>query len=272
MEQEQVIFVRRIMKLFVSTYHLPKEGHTEKEYEDAALTEVEKGKDIVRFNFAIADGATEGMFSKEWANLLVAEYKSYQKHLDFNGFINNICSYWEQFKVKDIINKRGKPIQWYEEPGLAAGAFASFLGFTLHRGMDKQKGSWEAFAVGDSCLVQVRDEEIFVSFPLTHSSDFNSRPFLISSNNQKNLNISPHIIETGEWKKYDKFFLMTDAIAAWFLKEYENGNKPWKILKSYKSKKEVKEKTKKFKKLIDESRQQKTMRNDDVTVIRIDIM
>jgi hypothetical protein len=34
----------------------------------------------------------------------------------------------------------------------------------------------------------------------------------------------------GKWRAGDRFYLMTDALAQWFLARHEAGQKPWQVI------------------------------------------
>jgi hypothetical protein len=72
---------------------------------------------------------------------------------------------------------------------------------------------------------------------------------------------------SGSWGCEDLFFLMTDALACWFLKEREQGNKPWHILRDLDTQGQAS-----FKQFVSDLRTQQQMKNDDVTLVRIDIL
>jgi len=54
--------------------------------------------------------------------------------------------------------------------------------------------------------------------------------------------------------------LMTDALAAWFLKRHEAGEKPWKALGDLRNNQD-------FSEFIEKQRTTASMRNDDVTLV-----
>ena len=158
-----------------------------------------------------------------------------------------------------------KPIQWYEEPGLDAGAFATMLGLCID---EANGGTWEAIAIGDSCLFQIRNRELLVRFPMDASGDFDNFPRLLSSLPQKNNEID-NIIRGigGRWRIHDRFYLATDALAQWFLREFEKGNEPWENLDEMGSQR----KSESSEGWIVELRKQKLIRNDDVALLRINL-
>jgi hypothetical protein len=89
---------------------------------------------------------------------------------------------------------------------------------------------------------------------------------LISSNKDLARGLSGHVNFASsdlEWK--DVFYLMTDAISCWFLKQVEMGQAPWELLDP------VLEGKDSIDNLLDQLRQDKEIRNDDVTVMRIQV-
>jgi hypothetical protein len=156
---------------------------------------------------------------------------------------------------------------WYAEEKVRSGAFSTILGLTL-RDTDRSggTGSWDAFAVGDSCLAHVRNDEILKTFPLSRAAEFNNSPFLLGSNSDSNREIEPHIqTVNGRWEREDKFYLMTDALATWFFREVEDSRTPWHILR------DLDTEGLSFRTWIEDLRNTRDIRNDDVTLYRIEI-
>ncbi len=60
---------------------------------------------------------------------------------------------------------------------------------------------------------------------------------------------------------------MTDALACWFFRESEQGNKPWLVLRNLDTQGSVS-----FEKFVTDLRSAGLMKNDDVTLLRIDII
>ena len=118
-------------------------------------------------------------------------------------------------------------------------------------------------AIGDSCLFQVRGDELLLAFPLTASTAFDTRPALLSSDAASNARLQERVATaTGSWRSADRFYLMTDALAAWFLREHEAGGRPWHHL-------EVLTQDMTFATWVDSLRQSGALRNDDVTLLRL---
>src|SRR6202035_1577371 len=111
---------------------------------------------------AIADGASESMLAGRWARRLVEVFgtnKSARTRSAFLGAYRAAVGGWDD-EVAEYTKDREKrsfPIQWYEEPGLAKGAHATILTAEFRDGRRGRLPAWNATALGDSCLFQVRD-------------------------------------------------------------------------------------------------------------------
>ena len=93
------------------------------------------------------------------------------------------------------------------------GSFATLLGFQLCGW-----SGWYAVAVGDSCLFQERAGELRTAFPLSEPEDFGHRPPLIPSLPGSHRGWARGIrVTTGSTAPGDVFWLMSDAIACWYL-------------------------------------------------------
>jgi len=239
-----------------------KAGNPEHEYEDSFWPRrVVLGERRSELSVAVADGATESSFSAVWATQLVRAY--------CRGILNSD-------NVRDSLLKKQrawarfvkrKPLPWYAEEKVRKGAFSTILGFSMRDGdRTKTSGLWDAFAVGDTCLVQIRGETLLTSFPLSTADAFTNSPFLLGSNPEANIDVESQTkAQTGTWQSGDKFYLMTDALAAWFFREVENNQAPWLALRDLDSDELP------FRLWLDDLRDTHQMRNDDVTLYRIDV-
>ncbi len=61
---------------------------------------------------------------------------------------------------------------------------------------------------------------------------------------------------------------MTDALAAWFLAQAEQGERPWSIIRDLDTCDQANE----FADVVSDLRTSRLLRNDDVTLIRIDVL
>jgi hypothetical protein len=245
------------MHISLRTFWLPKRGNTSEEYEDAFWPLEPVNLDSERFRFAIADGATESSFAGSWARLLVRAYcRDQLSEKKIRKQLPRLQKEWYS-----AIGSVSLP--WYAEEKLTQGAFATMLGLTLCDGRSSSELAWDSTAIGDSCLFQVRGGEIITSFPIERSDQFNNHPMLMSSNSSNWNGELSHVAHArGAWEPTDVFYLMTDAIAGWFLKSVENGERPSTLLDQFHADGE-------FEQWIDSLRESGSMRNDDVTVLRI---
>ncbi len=252
------------MEPFIQAFKLPKKGNSLEEYEDALEFALEQNR------FAIADGATESSYSDRWARSLVKQYI-----LDPPFGIppsEDALQLWllpQQEEWRAGINWETLP--WFAEEKAKSGAFAAFLGLEfasagtlwqriLAKAMPGEELVWNAFAVGDCCLFQVRRDDLLVAFPLDKSEQFSSRPFLLASNpinNQSALKEMKHL--DGHCRPGDRFFLASDALAKWMLAQTEAGTPPWTTLEALQTEEE-------FTTLVDGLRASGALRNDDTTL------
>ncbi|MBI4582974.1 MAG: protein phosphatase 2C domain-containing protein [Planctomycetes bacterium] len=252
------------MQVFAQAFWAPKAGNNDSEYEDAFWPGKPLHGEATCFRFAVADGATETSYSRIWAKQLVRYFCKSRPDAAFIGEgLRDLQQRWST-----IVRKR--PLPWYAEEKIRLGAFASILGVVLYDDVrcDGHHGKWEAIALGDSCLVQMRGEEVLARFPLDNSASFTNRPHLLSSNPAHNNRVLEHLrrIE-GTWQPDDAFYLMTDALACWFMREVEEGRMPWIFLRDLDTSGEVKP----FPEWVEGLRIEKAIRNDDVTLLRVDI-
>lgn len=250
------------MQASVKAFWVPKAGNTAEEYEDASAHSDHR--------FAIADGATESSFSERWAQELVKQFVAQppdhirNNKIPLEQWLDPLQKQWHAGIPWDRL-------PWYAEEKARNGAFTAFVGveitpapsrFRLLDLFRRRKGTrWHALAVGDSCFFQVRNDALLKPFPFDKSEQFNSRPLLISSNPSRNKTIWNQIKQAeGPCEAGDLFLLMTDALALWFLKENEAGNKPWKPLLEINS-------DKAFAKFVETIRKSSALRNDDTTLL-----
>lgn len=242
------------MEIFATDFWLPKNGSSEAEYEDASAIAKDKSR------FAVADGATEASFSGIWAKQLVRAFAD--KRLSIPIVVDELKPL--QSKWKTIVHRH--PLPWYAEEKANDGAFAAFLGleFFNMQSEDGIKRFWRTTAAGDSCMIQVRNDDIVEAFPIGNSASFNDRPNLLGSVINGNASLETISKSGGSVSVNDVFFLMTDAIACWFLKQHEDGEKPWNSLET--------QDLASFRKFVAHLRAEKQMKNDDVTLVRIDVI
>lgn len=237
-------------------FRLPKRGHTDDEYEDSAA--IGSGHN----RFAIGDGASESAFSKEWSQLLVEGYV--QSNSDNRDVLQADFSALQEAWYT-LVTARSLP--WYAEAKVAQGAFSTLLGLTCDDPPKNGINRWHAIAIGDSCLCHVREGKLLDSFPYQSPGEFSNDPVLLGSRMPASQAVerSRWKFRGGTWLPGDHFWLMTDALAQWFLGSCLQGEFPWDRLPPRK----LYQDSRMFPDLIEELRKQKAIRNDDVTLVLI---
>jgi hypothetical protein len=254
----------------MATFSTHKGGGAAADYEDAAERRPSVPDDAEvpgeSISVAIADGASESLLAGHWARLLVGEFVKAESLLDgreFAAMAVKTATRWPGVYASYVDERqaRGKPIAWYEEPGLKRGAYATLL--VAHFA---ESGKWSAAALGDSCLFHVRDDRLLAAFPLDTDADFGTQPCLLNSRNlDEELVASRTTVITGSWEREDVFFLCTDALAAWFLAERAAGGDPWTSLRDL----GTDAIPDRFEDWVTGLRAAGRMRNDDVTLVRV---
>ena len=247
------------------SFRLPKSGNSPAEYEDASLVVYPQrmgasGRRTARA--AMSDGASESAFAREWANVLVDAFVS--RPPDMCGLTEHSMSDWLASAQEEW--DAGVPwdrIPWHGEAKARAGAFATLLGLTVAvRSGSSQRLSWRAVAVGDSCLFVVRDDRLWLSFPLEDAAQFDNSPTLVCSNPDNVGDLWENVHRTGgDCVAGDSFILASDALACWFLDRSAEGEKPWETLLSLDASG--------WGTWVEEQRRAGAMRNDDTTVVII---
>jgi len=242
----------------VYRFWAPKEGNREDEYEDAGAGNPQTGC------FAVADGATESSFSREWAEIQVKGFVTEGRWEEFFKqsrrwfqWRRDILQQWSQWlekmrtrwreRLEELKSSRGGQWPWFVEDRIREGAVATFCGLVLlsdtqppdecrqsHNPVGRSAiRRYFCLAVGDACLFQLRDNRLVFSFPMKKAADFNNTPSLLCSQTLPPAwPTAPLRWCIRRWNEGDTFVLMTDALARWFLSEYEAGNDPWPEIRS----------------------------------------
>jgi hypothetical protein len=259
------------MRASVVVFCVPKAGNGVEEGEDAAFPARSCAWSGATLRAAVADGASEALLSGAWAALLVRLYGRRPAAGAPAGLLALAAARWAR-GLRGYLRRRprrGRPVQWYEEPGLAAGAFAAFAGLTLHDGgAAGGAGRWQALALGDSCLFQLRDGMVLASFPVQRAAELGVRPLLLGSHPDGHARVRAALRQAaGEWRAGDIFYLMTDALAGWWLAEQAAGGAPWRGLDRVcrHGRRRV------FAAWVAVRRRRRALRNDDVALVRIEL-
>lgn len=205
---------------------------------------------------AVSDGASESYDSQRWARLLVQAYVRDQ----------GVSPEWVARRVQDYVDAVDyQALSWSRQAAFDRGSFATLLGLELApNGVDA-----EVLAIGDSLAVHVRGASMLASYPFTQPEQFDARPQLlstISANNGfvgaseffKQNSSSTWAIQPGDF-----IYLVTDAVGHWLLREIPSDH-ALDVLGALRTPED-------FGALVTALRQERRMRLDDSTVIRVAI-
>ena len=280
------------MRASLIAYWAPKEGSSAAEYEDAWRVLPDPADELPGswVAVAVADGATESLLARYWADMMVDEFAVARgSACDARSFAETalaLSARWPAV-VESYMAEREKaarPLRWYERPGIEKGAFATLLTLQMNidtppgdgaepddgaepymnPGIPRVIGDWRSAAMGDTCLFHVRDGRLRAAFPVSESGSFGTSPALLGSGDTDPGPIVDHVrLARGTVAEGDDFFVCTDAMAAWFLSRSEEGGKPWETLRDLS---EIG-----FAEWVDEARRTSGLHNDDVTLVHVDV-
>ncbi len=222
---------------------VPKGGGRMDAYEDAASVRAEAWP----ARLAVADGATESAFAKEWAERLTRGVV--EQGASTPESLRRAVPDW-QAQWRAAVRARAEEGPWYVGAKAAEGAFATLLGLSL-----RADGRWRAVSVGDGCLFRVRDGAPVRSWPFGAADAFTNRPALVPSRPGQTLP-TPEAT-SGSWSAGDVFVLATDAVAAWLLAP-ESSVGPAAAAAWDETQ---------FRRAVEQGRTKETLRNDDATLL-----
>ena len=166
--------------------------------------------------FAISDGVSKSFFPKIWSDILANKYVN-QKDWNDEEFIIECQKEW-QTKIVEIVSQ--PETKWFTKSQYSRKdpALATFVGLQFLETEQK----WIAQALGDSFLFFIPKGSTEIDTKLSSKSEpivFDNFPDYLSSIGNSHKGEKKPI--KGEKIKEGTFYLMTDALAEWFLKDTE---------------------------------------------------
>jgi hypothetical protein len=204
------------------TLTLVKKGNADDEIEDAFACDTDRSL------AAIADGASEGIFTSTWAQLLTRTFLS--EDLDVAD-PERLATWLQQCRHawKEKINYQA--LRWSQEAKVdSTGAGSTFLAWQAGK---TPEGAlvWRSWAVGDSCLFWIRNNRLRATFPMTNSQHFSVPPLLLPTRTE--LHVPAPLFAAGLCRGGDLFVLATDAVSQFLLRCVERRKEPdWSALES----------------------------------------
>ena len=253
--------MNQVARLHSRLLWLPKGGNLAEECDDVAAVRPAAGR------YAIADGVSDSYDPRRWARLVVEDYvdnawpfraAAILKRTEALARSWSVGVYWD-----------GLP--WYKAEKATLGAGCAFLGLEFKSddspSQKSHAGRWASIAVGDSCLFHLRQDALVrgKAFPILESKEFGLTPPLISTDKgrtQRGLNRLA--VRRGTYRPGDTFLLATDALAEHLLRAWENGIRSWSMWSQGTQSD--------FARYISDLRGANLIRNDDVTLLIIDVL
>lgn len=230
---------------------------------DAKLgTETSEWEDGVAYDrvtgwFAVADGASTGAGSREWAHALTSSFVQARRTDVFApGEIGEEAyrTWLEELRVRFVeLAAAGAPAKvpsWVREAGRREGAYATMLGGWFDRGVLRM------VAVGDCCAFVVSGSSVVDTFPIGDPSGFDNAPDLISSLPGAPTQRGRAEVRLGST---DELVVATDAFAEYLLR-HRGDQKVWQLAMSVAAPG--------FRDLLNDLRTDRQVKNDDVTMLR----
>ena len=196
------------------TWSRPKFGNTADQNEDAcriaAYKTAEGGDGLF---VALSDGATEAIYSRQWAQALVAAAEPDWPGLSDEDMVNRLSGLRGSFSPFPP----GKEIPWFARDKFRLqGSQATLLVASIEP--DGSGYSIKALAVGDSGLFLFRKSGTIAAFPALKSADVGVNPALVTSLARPAMTVERW---SGRMEAGDLFVLATDAVEKWLLELLE---------------------------------------------------
>ncbi len=157
-----------------------------------------------------------------------------------------------------------EPTLWYQQNAEIRGSFAAFLGACFSRSAAGLV--WHAIAVGDCCLLHIRDNLLMTAFPISDPAEFGRSPDLVPTAEQSLERLRNKVkVTSGNAVPGDLFLLCSDALAKFLLAEAPRGEPVWTAVKSIVDNDD-------FVRLIRYLRRENAIEIDDVTLLRLAVV
>lgn len=252
------------MRASYSLLEAPKRGNEEIGSDDAVAEYIPLSGRIASLplRVAVADGASGSLCAGLWAEQLVQRFSSGRLRATGEGWdMARLASRWRVSAQRRLVRQYGGNLPWYVETKLEAPAQASLLGVEIQRDpIDRNVVRFAALGIGDSCLVHMRQEGVLTTWPISHPDNFDNDPILIAASELEEPVERMHPGLTGTIEPGDRLYLLTDAIAAWFMRHQPESAAMLDPLFA---------EPPRFPDWLNGQRDKQAVKNDDVTVCRL---
>ena len=198
--------------LFCQEWTVQKAGLKPEQNEDACLTRsLKREDDSPLLLIAIADGATEAVYSRLWAKKLVEaagpDWPSLSDD-DLGELLTQVCKEFSPIEP-------GKDVPWFvRNKYMDQGSQATLLVVTVAGSKDADSFDVLAVSVGDCCLILFKASGEVLSFPMHSSDEFGVNPVLLGNRISKPARYDRW---EGRAEAGDLILIGTDAMSKWAL-------------------------------------------------------
>jgi hypothetical protein len=198
------------LSLFCQGWTAPKDGNSTEQNEDAHRIELMQGASAPEgVLIAVADGATEAIYSRLWAQTLVGASEAEWLALNDEDLNEKLDMTRKAFSPLDLASE----VPWFvRNKYLSQGSQATLLLATAMTGAEQESVRVRGMAVGDCCLMLFTLGGSVYTFPVTSSDDFGVDPTLIRNLRQPTLQYARCEARLGSG---DFLLVATDAVGKW---------------------------------------------------------
>lgn len=172
---------------------------------------------------AVCDGASEGIFARDWARRMAQQFVSARPDLSQRSLLVQ----WIALAREEWRNSINYPqLRLTQQIKVDdTGASATLIGLEFDSPDAEGVRRWKATSVGDACLIHIRSPDEWMSFPIVAADQFTSTPLLLRT--KKGLAQPPVAFASGTCLPGDLFLLATDAVSAKLIGEVADGPLDW---------------------------------------------
>ncbi|MGW4462548.1 hypothetical protein [Micromonospora sp. NPDC004704] len=250
------------LRFVAHAYSFPKDEDHPTEWEDGAGHYLGRGRGW----FAVADGASSGFHVKEWAKRLVTGFvtRRLDSSVALQDLIDEEGERWSD--TRDAPTREQVEQQWWQEAApLRQDTAAAFVGAYV-KATGPRTGIFRAFAVGDCCLMHVRESTLLMSFPLSSPEAFAQNPALVYSRPEKMpAGVEGIQLSSGQLRPGDMLILASDRLSQCLLwHSARSDGAVWEALRAVDRQS--------FESLVRALRTHGSLEVDDVTLLRIAVL